>query len=263
MVIVSLILPLQYSGLKFANGQILQESQIMIFNSDSKNPVLADGKNTILKPKIYVSIEGTPKNDNLKGGIEDDKINGKFGDDLLSGEDGNDKIIGGFGDDKISGQEGNDIIKGEKGDDMLFGGYGYDQLYGDIGNDALDGGEGNDIMTGGRGTDTFLCNHYDIVIDFNATEEDQMIGSCKVQSHEIIAISDNNIPTKSQFQLSPSSSSTEEKPSTPPLNANDALPTFEPIIQSNPNDVYSIEFQSLSTLPIPLNERDMQGLQFN
>jgi hypothetical protein len=249
VVIISLILPLQYSVLKFANAQILKESQIVIFNSDSKTPVLADGKNAIIKPKIDVSIEGTTKSDKLKGGIGDDKINGKYGDDVLHGEDGNDKIIGGIGDDKISGQVGNDIIKGEKGDDLLFGGRGYDQIYGDIGNDALDGGEGDDIMIGGRGTDTFLCNQFDIIIDFNATEDDRMIGSCQVQSHEVTAISDNNTPTQSELQSTQSLTPIGETRSLPPRNANDALPNFEPI-----------EFQSLPPVPIPLNDRDMQEL---
>ncbi|MDF2736964.1 MAG: repeat protein [Nitrososphaeraceae archaeon] len=263
MVIISLILPLQYSVLKFANGQTIKESQIMIFNSDSKKPALADGKNAILKPKIDVSIEGTTKSDKLMGGMGDDKINGKYGDDVLHGEDGNDKITGGFGDDKISGQVGNDIIKGEKGDDMLFGGHGYDQIYGDIGNDALDGGEGNDIMIGGRGADTFLCNQYDKIIDFNTTEDDRMIGSCKVQSPELTAISDNNTPTQTELQSTQSLSSIEEARSLPPSNANDGLPNFEPILLFDPNDLHSSEFQSLSPLPIPFNDRDIQELQSN
>jgi Ca2+-binding RTX toxin-like protein len=256
VVIISLILPLQYSVLKFANGQTIKESQIMIFNSDSKTTALADGKNAILKPNIDVSIEGTTKSDKLMGGMGDDKIYGKYGDDVLHGEDGNDKITGGFGDDKISGQVGNDIIKGEKGDDMLFGGHGYDQIYGDIGNDALDGGEGNDIMIGGRGTDTFLCNHYDKIIDFNATEDDRMIGSCQVQSQELTAISNNNnnTPTQSELQSIQSLSSIEEARLLPPSNANDAFPNFEPILLFDPNGLQPSEFQSLSPLPIPLNQ---------
>ena len=256
MVIISLILPLQYSVLKFANGQTIKESQIMIFNSDSKTTALADGKNAILKPKIDVSIEGTTKSDKLMGGMGDDKIYGKYGDDVLHGEDGNDKITGGFGDDKISGQVGNDIIKGEKGDDMLFGGHGYDQIYGDIGNDALDGGEGNDIMIGGRGTDTFLCNQYDKIIDFNATEDDRMIGSCQVQSHELTAISDiNNTPAQSELQSIQSLSSIEEARLLPPSNVNEAShPNFEPILLFDPNGLQPSEFQSLSPLPIPLNQ---------
>jgi RTX calcium-binding nonapeptide repeat (4 copies) len=291
VVIISLILPLQYSVLKFANGQMLKDSQItihnsdsktpvladgqmlkdsqvMIYNSDSKTPVLADGKNTILKPTVHVSIEGTPKSDKLNGGIGNDKLYGKYGNDLLLGEAGNDKINGGIGDDKISGQGGNDIIKGEKGNDMLFGGQGNDLLYGNAGNDALDGGEGTNIMMGGRGSDTFLCNQYDTVIDFNANEADRIIGSCKGQSNEIIAISDNNnnnnAANKSPFGLSqsPLSSPTAETPS-PPLNANDALPNFEHIFRVNSDNMHHVDFQSLPSLPIPLNDGDMQELEFN
>jgi RTX calcium-binding nonapeptide repeat (4 copies) len=266
VVIISLILPLQYSVLKFANGQILKESQIMMFNSDSKTPVLDDNENTVLKPKVHVSIEGTTKSDKIKGGIGNDKINGEYGHDLLHGKDGSDKLNGGIGNDKISGQNGNDIIKGGKGDDMLFGGQGSDQLYGDIGNDVLDGGKENDIMIGGRGTDTFLCSQYDMVIDFNATEEDQMIGACKTQSQEVIAVSDNNISTKSQFespQSSSSSSPTEKTLPSLPINANDTLTNFEHSLRFNPNNVHHIEFQSLPALPTPLNDIYMKGLQFN
>lgn len=259
------MLPLQYSALKFANGQMLKDSEIMIHNSDSKTPVLADGKNTILKPTVHVSIEGTPKSDKWNGGIGNDKLYGKYGNDILLGEDGNDKIKGGIGDDKISGQGGNDIIKGEKGNDMLFGGQGDDLLYGNAGNDALEGGEGTNIMMGGRGSDTFLCNQYDTVIDFNANEADRIIGSCKGQSNGIIAISDNNnnAANKSILGLSQSPPSPTAETPSPPLNANDALPNFEPIFRVNSNNMHHVDFQSLPSLPIPLNERDMQGLEFN
>jgi Ca2+-binding RTX toxin-like protein len=264
VVIISLILPLQYSVLKFANGQILKDSEIMIFNSDSKSPVLADD-NTILKPKVHVLIEGTSNSDKLKGGIGDDKINGKYGNDLLLGKEGNDKIDGGIGDDKISGQGGNDIIKGELGDDILFGGKGDDQVYGNLGNDSLDGGQGINIMAGGTGSDTFLCNQYDMVMDFNASEADQIIGSCKGQSNEVIAISDNNInhPNKSGFESTLSLSPKSETPSPLPLIANDTHPNFEPTFQFNPKDVNHVDFQSLPSLSIPLNDIDMKELQFN
>lgn len=270
MVIISLILPLQYSVLKFANGQILKDSEIMIFNSDSKSPVLADDKNTILKPKVHVLIEGTPNSDKLKGGIGDDKINGKYGNDLLLGKEGNDKIDGGIGDDKISGQGGNDIIKGEIGDDILFGGQGDDKLYGNLGNDSLDGGQGINIMAGGRGSDIFLCNQYDTVMDFNASEADQIVGSCKEKPNEIIAISDNNNnknninhPNKSGSESPQLPSPTSETPSPLPLIANDTLPNFEPTFQFNPKDVNQVDFQSLPSLSIPLNDIDMQEVQFN
>jgi hypothetical protein len=267
-VIISLIVPLQYSALKFADGQMLQDSEIMIFNSNSKIPVLADGKDTILKPKVNVVIEGTPKVDKLNGGIGDDKIDGKNGHDVLFGKDGNDQIKGGIGDDKISGQAGNDIIKGEKGDDILFGGQGDDLIFGNVGNDALDGGQGSNIMVGGGGSDAFLCNQYDTVVDFNASEADQIIGSCKKQSNEIVAISDdnnyNNLPNKSALELSQSPQlPTTETQSPLPLYANHALTNFEPISRSSPNDVHNVDFQSLPSIPIPLNGTDRQGQQFN
>ena len=267
-VIISLIVPLQYSALKFAYGQMLQESEIMIFNSNSKIPILADGKDAILKPKVHVLIEGTSKVDKLNGGIGDDKIDGNKGHDLLFGKDGNDKINGGVGDDKISGQAGNDIIKGEIGDDILFGGQGDDLIFGNVGNDALDGGQGSNIMVGGEGSDAFLCNQYDTVVDFNASEADQIIGSCKEQSNEIIAISDdnnyNNLPNKSALELSQSPQlPTKDTQSLLPLYANHALPNFESISRSSPNDVHNVDFQSLPSIPIPLNDTDRQGQQFN
>jgi hypothetical protein len=276
-VTISLILPLQYSVLKFANGQLQEESEILMFNGDSKIPVLADDENTILKPKLHVSIEGTPKGDKIKGGTGDDTIYGKFGHDILRGEDGNDNINGGIGQDKITGQAGNDVINGEKGDDIIFGGKGYDKLYGSLGNDALDGGEGKDILIGGKGSDTFICNQYDTVMDYNANEKDQLVGSCKVQAQEVIAVSDSNIqPTpKPQIVQSTITSSSSLQPETTaeekeelktpilPLNANDALPTFEPILRFNPNDLRQVDFQTLPSLPIPFNDRDNVELRFN
>ena len=53
----------------------------MYNENNSKHPVLADSQNTIIKPKIEVSIEGTPNDDLLKGGEGDDKIDGEDGDD--------------------------------------------------------------------------------------------------------------------------------------------------------------------------------------
>ena len=252
MVIISLILPLQYSTLKLANGQMNQESQILVYNDESKSPVLADGKNTILQSKVDVSIMGTPKADKLNGGMGDDTINGLYGRDKLNGLDGNDKINGGVGNDKISGQGGNDILKGDKGNDMLFGGDGSDKLYGDFGDDVLDGGKGYNILAGGPGSDRFICNQYDTVLDFNATE-DQKTASCKIQSQEIIAVSD----TKPSNELFKSLTPSKDSPVLP-LNGNDALPNFEPILRLNPNNSMSqVDFHQ-TLMPIPVNHDDMQ-----
>ena len=212
-VIISLILPLQYNSLKFASGETQIDSTLVIYNdNNSTNPVLADSKNTILKPKVDVSIEGTPNDDRLKGGSGDDKIsgedgydtisggegndiiNGGKGDDTINGELGNDTLKGGSGDDKIRGEGGNDLIDGGKGDDKLLGGKGGDGILGGEGNDVLNGGEGVDIMAGGLGNDTFICDQFDTIIDFNLTEGDKIVGDCSSldQTHEIEKSFDNN-----------------------------------------------------------------------
>jgi hypothetical protein len=196
-VIISLVLPLQYHTLKFAIGETTMDSTLIMYNDkNSKYPVLADSINTIIKPKVEVSIEGTPNDDQLKGGEGDDKINGEDGDDTISGKEGNDKINGGNnddiingesgndtlkgenGDDEVSGESGNDLIEGGKGDDTLLAGEGNDGILGNEGNDVLNGGKGVDIMAGGTGNDTFICDLFDTIIDFNLTEGDKIIGQC-------------------------------------------------------------------------------------
>ena len=200
MVIISLILPLQYNALKFVNGEMKSDSTLVMY--DDKNPrhlFLADSKNTILKPKVDVSIEGTPNDDQLKVGDRDDKISGEDGDDTISGGKGNDKINcgkdddlingelgndtlkGGNGDDKINGGNGNDLMEGGNGDDTLLGGNGDYGILGDEGNDGLDGGEGADMMAGGLGNDTFMCNEYDTIVDFNPIQGDKTVGQCSPQ----------------------------------------------------------------------------------
>jgi hypothetical protein len=196
-IIISLVLPLQYNTLKFAIGETTMDSTLIMYNDkNSKYPVLADSINTIIKPKVEVSIEGTPNDDQLKGGEGDDKINGEDGDDTISGKEGNDKINGGKnddiingesgndtlkgenGDDKLSGESGNDLIEGGKGDDTLLAGEGDEGILGNEGNDVLNGGKGVDIMAGGTGNDTFICDLFDTIIDFNLTEGDKIIGQC-------------------------------------------------------------------------------------
>ena len=196
-VIISLILPLNYNTLKLANGEIKLDSPIVMYDqTNSKDPFLTDSKNTILKPKVDVSIEGTPNDDRMKGGGGDDKINGEDGFDTLSGEKGNDKINGGRGDDiingelgndtlngengddKISGGNGNELIQGGKGDDTLSGEKGNDGILGDEGSDILNGGEGADIMAGGLNNDTFICDSFDFIIDFNSKQGDKTVGQC-------------------------------------------------------------------------------------
>ena len=224
-VIISLILPLQYHTLKFANGETKMDSTLVMYNDhNSKHPILTDSKNTIIKPKVEVSIEGTPNDDLLKGGEGDDKIDGEDGDDTISGKEGNDQINGGKdddvingelgndtlkgenGNDKINGEGGNDLIEGGKGDDVLIGGEGDEGILGNEGNDILNGSEGVDIMAGGTGNDTFICDLFDTIIDFNIEEGDKIIGQCSSLDQPEFKRSPGNIPPQEDFQTgSPSS----------------------------------------------------------
>ena len=113
IIITSLILPLQYQTLIFANGQIQRESNIIIYDKDKveHNTILSDSDdNMLLKPKVDVKIEGTFQNDTMRGGEGNDEIDGGKGDDILDGKDGNDKIKGGGGSDRINGGIGNDQL---------------------------------------------------------------------------------------------------------------------------------------------------------
>jgi hypothetical protein len=257
LVLISLILPLQSSMLKFAVGQMKTDSILIMYdNNNSQHPILVDSKNTIIKPKIEVSIEGTPNDDKLRGGEGDDKINGEDGNDTISGKEGHDKINGGkdddvingelgndtlnggSGNDKINGSNGNDLMEGGKGDDILLGGKGDDGMLGDEGNDILNGGEGFDIMAGGLGNDTFICDLFDGIIDFNSNEGDKSVGQCSILDQTEIETSIDNTP-HDDFQSASSAS-----PSPPFNRLNETSENF----QSGPQP------QSFNSKNIPLEE---------
>ncbi len=119
-------------------------------------------------PPSGVILFGTPGNDTLEGGAQDDELYGDEGNDTLIGGDGNDKLFGEFGDDTLNGGSGNDELYGDDGDDTLDGG---------SGNDILNGGNGADNLTGGAGADIFVYEYethsqsgsgIDHITDFNA-----------------------------------------------------------------------------------------------
>ncbi|MEM7746746.1 MAG: Ig-like domain-containing protein [Pseudomonadota bacterium] len=108
------------------------------------------------------------RDDFVRGGADDDHINGRLGDDLISGGEGNDTIQGGWGQDELLGNTGNDLLNGGLGRDILSGGAGQDTLKGGFGRDRLDGGADNDLLRGGFGQDTFVFNGGDDTIaDFD------------------------------------------------------------------------------------------------
>lgn len=80
-------------------------------------------------------------------------VGSAFG-DFMGGTDGIDTFDGGKGNDKLFGRWGDDVIHGGDDDDLIDGGGWSDQLFGDAGNDVIIGGGGADAMDGGEGLDT-------------------------------------------------------------------------------------------------------------
>ena len=133
-----------------------QTNTTMILENEALN------KNSQDRPKVEVSIEGTPNDDKIRGGDGNDEISGAAGNDIIYGKEGDDEFQGGTGD---------DILNGEDGDDTLIGGKGDDKLVGGIGSDELEGGSGADL---------FVCDEDDKVIDFNSLENDRSDGPCEI-----------------------------------------------------------------------------------
>jgi peptidyl-prolyl cis-trans isomerase B (cyclophilin B) len=120
------------------------------------------------------------------GNLGNDQITGGTGNDYLLGGKGNDTLNGGAGNDLLSGNLDNDLINGGDGNDFIRGGDGIDSLTGGAGNDILIGDRGFDLLTGGTGADTFVLRLdtesgnqnraiADQIVDFNATESDQIV----------------------------------------------------------------------------------------
>lgn len=281
IIITSSILSIQYKPIIFVNGQMQEQSNIIIYDENKleHNKILSSPNNSMLI-KVDVKIEGTLLNDTMNGGEGNDVIDGGKGDDILDGKGGNDKIQGGGGSDRISGGIGNDQLVGERGDDMLIGGDGKDFLDGGEGNDVMVSGKGADMITGGIGSDTFICDENDIIVDFSSNEEDNIIGSCSTQflakdeeekeSNELeqkqiekVHGEDNNIipvdlaTTKFEKTLKPLQSSLKSSQQSESLNSFNAPSQI-------PKDFQKIDPSSTKSsneldLPIPLPRINLQS----
>ena len=122
-------------------------------------------------------IEGTPDNDDLRGGGGPDTIRGGQGDDTPRGFAEDDLIVGFAGDDLIRGQRGNDELRGSAGDDRIFGNGGDDRLLGNGGADELRGGGGDDFLKGGGGSDRLIGSRGDDTIAGNGRNDELSGGS--------------------------------------------------------------------------------------
>ena len=104
------------------------------------------------------------------GGNGRDRLKGGKNDDILDGRGGRDVLLGRAGDDDLRGGDGNDVLKGAGGRDVLSGGRGSDRLVGGGGDDVLNGGAGRDVLIGGRGRDAFVFSEVrgrDVIRDFD------------------------------------------------------------------------------------------------
>jgi len=99
------------------------------------------------------TIEGTARDDILRGTGGKDVICGKQGDDVIKAAGGRDTVYGGSGKDRVRGGPGRDALYGEDGNDRLRGGADSDDLQGQKGNDRLFGGDWIDFISGGYGDD--------------------------------------------------------------------------------------------------------------
>jgi Ca2+-binding RTX toxin-like protein len=105
---------------------------------------------------------GTPGDDRVFGGNDNDTFWGGDGNDVIEGGGGDDVALGGNGNDIITDLAGADVLKGGPGNDAIDGGIGDDILLGADGADFLNGGAndneefagpGNDFIIAGQGAD--------------------------------------------------------------------------------------------------------------
>jgi Ca2+-binding RTX toxin-like protein len=116
------------------------------------------GNDTIIGKDGQNEFYGDEGNDSLYGGATDDVLSGGSGQDTLAGGAGYDTLSGGSSSDKLYGGDGGDTLNGDDGNDRLEGGSGDDILNGGAGNDTLIGGAGQDTFYGGSGTDLIVVN---------------------------------------------------------------------------------------------------------
>jgi Ca2+-binding RTX toxin-like protein len=117
----------------------------------------------IVDPR-YVRFGDDADNNNLSGGVSDDRLYGGGGKDTLNGAGGNDYLEGG---------NGNDILDGGTGIDYLIGGAGDDTLK--SGGGRMEGGAGNDIYIYEAGQNTVKIKDSDGLGSIQVTDGAQTI----------------------------------------------------------------------------------------
>jgi hypothetical protein len=132
------------------------------------------GTGPVTPPVVQARLIGDGADNTLWGTEGANYMAGRAGNDTILARGGNDTVDGDQGNDRINGGNGNDQLFGGEGNDLLLGGSGADRLFGGDGNDVLNGGAGRDQLAGGFGGDTFVFGAGDRVLDFNASQGDQI-----------------------------------------------------------------------------------------
>lgn len=148
----------QIERVAFANGAVWDLEEIHAKAHNLYGTEEVDYFHGYDKYKHPITLHSLGANDDIVGGIADDRLHGGEGDDAIYGNAGDDLLYGDEGADHLYGNEGNDILYGGAGDDGLDGSGGDDILVGHQGNDSLSGGEGSDtyIFSRGDGMDSIV-----------------------------------------------------------------------------------------------------------
>ncbi len=127
---------------------------------------------------------GTPNQDRIWGGNDNDTFWGGAGPDIIEGNGGDDVALGGDGNDVITDLSGADVLKGGPQNDALDGGLGDDIFMGGDGQDFINGGAndneafagpGNDYVIAGQGADAVFGDGGDDWIE-GGSGQDLLIG---------------------------------------------------------------------------------------
>ncbi len=144
-----------------ALGQIVVRDRLM-FDAEGElgavTGAVTSTRNGIVTGPLYFSVYAQDVvSETVSGDARDNAIFGGIGEDTLRGRDGNDSL---YGERRFTFMPGGaDRLVGGNGNDLLFGGGGDDVQFGGTGNDILEGGEGIDVLLGEDGDDTFIFRY--------------------------------------------------------------------------------------------------------
>ena len=153
---------------------VLKNNQTVLMSLSNASNQNIDVDLAVSQPNFDRRIIGSPSNDRLRG---------RFGNDLIKGLGGNDRLYGQFGNDFMVGGDGNDQLEGDfnirslkqlgQRQSALFkessrrSNRRFRDRFGS--NDTQIGGAGNDVINGGLGSDTQIGGDGDDTLngDFN------------------------------------------------------------------------------------------------